>query len=129
MSGSRRDGFFGQHLQDIAGVGAVSVVDIRVGVDDRAIAVDNVSCGYLERPFARRPIAGRNIQIEAVVGLLELFGELVNQAECTSDFWPRSLSTSNLSAFFSTVDSVSSGFSGLIATSDAPAAAISGSIS
>jgi hypothetical protein len=35
-----------------------------------------------------------------------------------------SLSTSKSSAFFSAVESVSSGFSGLIATSDAPAALI-----
>ena len=61
ISRSRRDGCFGEDLQDITRIGAISVVDIRVGVDDRAIAVDNVSCGYRQRPFARRPIAGRDI--------------------------------------------------------------------
>ena len=78
ISRSCRDGLFGEDLQDITGIGAVALVDIRVRIDDRAIGFDNVSRGYRQRPFARRPIAGRNIQIEAVISALEFFGEFID---------------------------------------------------
>ena len=51
---------------------------------------------------------------------LQFVAEDVDLADARPTFCPTSLSTSKVNAFFSAVVSVSLGFSGLIATSDAP---------
>ena len=94
----------------------------RSRVDERKLAdIGSVdSGGFL--------IGGWNIEHEAMVGVLQLFCGLVDQAETrvrlSGDIPERDLETERV---FCGADSVPPGFSGLIVRAQAPAAAISGS--
>src|SRR5262249_8349809 len=107
-------------------IGAVAVVDVRVGIYDRAVAVDDIGGRDGQHPLMRCTILGRNVVAELLVGALQFRRELIDKAKGASDVLPDI--AQDLKGEPILVDSVSSGFSGLIATSVAPAALISGRI-
>src|SRR5262249_7832595 len=75
---SRRGGLVGEDRNDITRVGAIAIIDVRAGVDDGAVTVDDVGRGDGERPFARRSVKGRNIAVESLVGAAQFVGKLID---------------------------------------------------
>jgi hypothetical protein len=49
-----------------------------------SIAIDDECRRYWQRPFIQRPVAGQDIQIESLEGVLELFGKTRPKAHPTS---------------------------------------------
>src|SRR5258708_32446456 len=47
-----------QHLENVARVGSVAVVDVRIGVDDAAVPPDDGGCGHRGGPSARPATCG-----------------------------------------------------------------------
>ena len=75
------------------------------------------------------PVRRRNISSEFLIGALQFVAESVHKAEGSADLLSDVAEHFEAQrVLFSAVERVSSGFSGLIATSDAPAAVMSGSI-
>src|SRR5260370_36927637 len=81
-----RGGFLCQHIEKIAWIGTIAIIGIGIGIDDNAVAIDDVSGRDRQRPFARRSIAGGNIQVEALIRSLELITEFIDQAKRPPDF-------------------------------------------
>lgn len=72
----------GQDLQDILGVDAVTVVDVR----EAKIIMPARSMMYVadtgSAHFTWRAVAGRNIEAESLIGTAQFAGELIDQIKC-----------------------------------------------
>jgi hypothetical protein len=72
--------------EDLGGLGAVAVVGAEVGMQDRAVAVDDVGGGKGERPFVRRCVAGGEVEADILVECPQFRREGVDDAEGAADF-------------------------------------------
>ena len=79
---------FEENFENVGRIGAVAAVDVRVGIDDRAVAVDDIGGRDGQRPLARCTILGRNVVAELLVRALQLRRELIDKAKGATDVLP-----------------------------------------